>query len=63
MQKPICLYNRKDMMVLCRFYPGVADALRFSSSEVYIVTTKQVLPKWIKLYGSSFNCNLNEPET
>ncbi|XP_078175357.1 ribosomal RNA small subunit methyltransferase G isoform X2 [Carex rostrata] len=24
-----------------RFYPGVADALRFSSSEVYIVTTKQ----------------------
>ncbi|KAJ3678567.1 hypothetical protein LUZ60_002370 [Juncus effusus] len=24
-----------------RFYPGVVDALRFSSSEVYIVTTKQ----------------------
>ncbi|KAM0949613.1 putative HAD-like superfamily protein [Dioscorea sansibarensis] len=24
-----------------RFYPGVADALRFSSSQVYIVTTKQ----------------------
>lgn len=27
-----------------RFYPGVADALRFASSRVYIVTTKQVLP-------------------
>uniref|UniRef100_A0A0E0I0W0 Uncharacterized protein n=1 Tax=Oryza nivara TaxID=4536 RepID=A0A0E0I0W0_ORYNI len=24
-----------------RFYPGTADALKFSSSEVYIVTTKQ----------------------
>lgn len=24
-----------------RFYPGTADALRFSSSQVYIVTTKQ----------------------
>ncbi|XP_010918743.1 uncharacterized protein [Elaeis guineensis] len=24
-----------------RFYPGVADALRFASSQVYIVTTKQ----------------------
>eukprot|EP00262_Sarcandra_glabra_P010092 TRINITY_DN24985_c0_g1_i1.p1 TRINITY_DN24985_c0_g1~~TRINITY_DN24985_c0_g1_i1.p1 ORF type:complete len:269 (+),score=61.22 TRINITY_DN24985_c0_g1_i1:63-869(+) len=24
-----------------RFYPGVADALRFASSSVYIVTTKQ----------------------
>ncbi|XP_072957021.1 uncharacterized protein [Typha angustifolia] len=24
-----------------RFYPGVADALKFSSSSVYIVTTKQ----------------------
>ncbi|KAJ8450239.1 hypothetical protein Cgig2_033433 [Carnegiea gigantea] len=25
-----------------RFYPGVTDALRFSSSKIYIVTTKQV---------------------
>ncbi|THU56662.1 hypothetical protein C4D60_Mb11t19590 [Musa balbisiana] len=25
-----------------RFYPGVADALRFASSQLYIVTTKQV---------------------
>ncbi|EXB30869.1 hypothetical protein L484_012399 [Morus notabilis] len=25
-----------------RFYPGVADALKFSSSSIYIVTTKQV---------------------
>ncbi|KAM0825082.1 hypothetical protein ACQ4PT_069795 [Festuca glaucescens] len=24
-----------------RFYPGTADALKFSSSEIYIVTTKQ----------------------
>lgn len=24
-----------------RFYPGIADALRFASSQVYIVTTKQ----------------------
>ncbi|KAI5428647.1 hypothetical protein KIW84_033593 [Lathyrus oleraceus] len=24
-----------------RFYPGVTDALRFASSRVYIVTTKQ----------------------
>lgn len=26
----------------CRFYPGTADALKLSSSETYIVTTKQV---------------------
>ncbi|KAA3471794.1 Ribosomal RNA small subunit methyltransferase G [Gossypium australe] len=26
-----------------RFYPGVPDALKFSSSTIYIVTTKQVL--------------------
>ncbi|RYR15399.1 hypothetical protein Ahy_B04g072143 [Arachis hypogaea] len=25
----------------CRFYPGVSDALKFASSRVYIVTTKQ----------------------
>jgi len=25
----------------CRFYPGTADALKLSSSETYIVTTKQ----------------------
>ena len=25
-----------------RFYPGIADALRFSSSVLFIVTTKQV---------------------
>lgn len=27
-----------------RFYPGVPDALKFASSRIYIVTTKQVLP-------------------
>lgn len=25
-----------------RFYPGVPDALKFASSKIYIVTTKQV---------------------
>ena len=27
-----------------RFYPGVPDALKFASSNIYIVTTKQVRP-------------------
>jgi hypothetical protein len=31
-------------MHLSRFYPGVADALKFASSRLYIVTTKQVWP-------------------
>lgn len=31
-------------MHLSRFYPGVPDALKFASSRLYIVTTKQVWP-------------------
>uniref|UniRef100_A0A453QIK3 Uncharacterized protein n=1 Tax=Aegilops tauschii subsp. strangulata TaxID=200361 RepID=A0A453QIK3_AEGTS len=41
-------YPTKDIVQLmdkpmcgCRFYPGTADALKLSSSELYIVTTKQ----------------------
>ena len=30
-----------QLYITVRFYPGTADALKFSSSEVYIVTTKQ----------------------
>ncbi|KAL5143800.1 hypothetical protein HKD37_09G026660 [Glycine soja] len=30
-----------------RLYPGVSDALKFASSRVYIVTTKQSLPEWL----------------
>lgn len=35
---------------LYRFYPGVSDALKFASSQVYIVTTKQVIPFPMKIY-------------
>jgi hypothetical protein len=37
-----------------RFYPGTADALKFSSSEVYIVTTKQVPHLHILRLGTNF---------
>lgn len=30
------------LMLFSRFYPGVPDALKFASSRLYIVTTKQV---------------------
>jgi len=35
-------YDLKGSFIICRFYPGVTDALRFSSSKIFIVTTKQV---------------------
>ncbi|KAG5579580.1 hypothetical protein H5410_050207 [Solanum commersonii] len=31
----------KSLCFLYRFYPGVPDALKFASSKLYIVTTKQ----------------------
>lgn len=36
--------------LLPRLYPGVSDALKFASSRVYIVTTKQV---WPSLFASN----------
>lgn len=33
----------RTLMYFCRFYPGVAEALKFSCSEIFIVTTKQVM--------------------
>nr|GMC82634.1 Ribosomal RNA small subunit methyltransferase G [Ipomoea batatas] len=33
--------NRQVFFAVPKFYPGVADALKFASSKVYIVTTKQ----------------------
>lgn len=40
---------------LYRFYPGVPDALKFASSQLYIVTTKQVLPL---LHKNCYNIDL-----
>lgn len=44
----------------CRFYPGVPDALKFASSKVCIVTTKQVSFKQKDLHNE-FDVMLKSP--
>lgn len=48
------------LMRLSRFYPGVPDALKFASSRLYIVTTKQV---WYISFSSFLSLFFDKGDT